>query len=188
MADYTITFTWTDGQTQRKSVRYSGRDSQGWVESIGVFRTSAGPVYVIVNQGKWSTSDYSIGISAFRIKKGAEELDLVAGFFPAIPGCSEDGSSILWEHKRLRGVDVFPRPFEVRVDEEHPCLRVWVLPRAALWWDGLEELTGGRIITLSLQGDRLTCPDFGDVDKQAIVRATEFHRGNDPAVRRDDMP
>ncbi|KKK54147.1 hypothetical protein LCGC14_3087660 [marine sediment metagenome] len=177
MADYTITYYWTDGGRQRNWVRGSAEHGHGWVESIGVFQTSDGPVYIIVDQGKWATSDYSIGILAYRIKPGAKELERVGGFFPTMPGIGEDGSSVRWEHYRYRGPRIFPRPFEVRIDERRQCLRVWVLPYAAQdYLPSSRDMVAGRVLTLSLRGDKLVCPDFGEADRQAIERACDMHR------------
>ncbi len=177
MADYTVTFDWADGGEQRQRVRESAKDSQGWVESIGVLKTSAGPVYVVVAEGRWAMTEYTIHLYAYRIKEGAKELEPVEGFFPAIPGTSEDGCAIRWEHWRTRGPEIFPRPFEVRIDEKHHCLRVWVLPKAALdIHPSARDMANGRVLTLSLRGDKLVCPDFGEADEEAITKACDMHR------------
>jgi hypothetical protein len=177
MPGYIVTLRWHDQDDFRDLRLESAKDSQGWVESIGTFKTPERTVYALVSEGKWSTSDYSMHIVAYSIEKGQRGPQRVRDFFPRIPGTSEDGASIFWEHRRIRGTDVFPRPFEVRIDEKQQCVRVWVFPDAAFEYPPRPgSLDTMQAFTMKLDGDKLVCPEFSKVHGQAIKRACDFNR------------
>jgi len=132
MPDVVNTLRWYDNGQRRDSVLDMETGSLGWVEGIATFGTPAGPVYVLISEQKRATACYATRLTAFRIAKGQRALQDVRGFFPSMPGTSKDGASIEWEYYRQRGDEVFPRPFEVRIDEKLQRLRVWVFPEACV--------------------------------------------------------
>lgn len=168
MVDISQTFRWFDTENGKCEPREWIRGGEIWVEQLATFKTSNRTVYVVIGEGKWTTQAHSTRLTAYEIKGGEQELKRVHGFFPQIPGTSEDGAGIEWQYERIRGDWVFPRPFEVRADEEKGIVTVYVFPRQSYWSSRWRVVPASEKFSLSLQGDKMVSLDFADSQKRAV--------------------
>jgi len=179
MPDIVNTLRWYDNGQRRDSILDMETGSLGWVEGIATIKTSAGPVYVLISERKSAATCYSTRLTAFRIGKGQRTLQDVRGFFPSMPGVTKDGASVEWEYYRQRGDEVFPRPFEVRIDEQRQCLRVWVFPEACVGVGTKSAQAEPQQFELVLADGKLSCRGLTRAALDAM-KATGNGVGGDP--------
>lgn len=168
MPAWITTLSWKDDKgAPRRQVFDDESGRLGWVESVGVFATTEGPVYVLVAEDKLATTSYELALRAFRRGKGGSTLEPVADFFPALREGDVAGPELVLEYDRPRGTQVFPRPLEARVEEGAGRVVVGLFPR---WQPGstVAEASPTRAFSLVLDGNRLRAEDLDDAERASL--------------------
>lgn len=170
MPELVTTVTWKDGKGASRKTVFEDEGRLGWVESIGVFATKPGPTYVLIAEDKQATTTFELRMVAFRRSADGTSLDEAPDFFPSLDGESGAASEIAVEYHRRRGVDVFPRPLEARIDEAAGRVTVAIFPEAANAKRGpkIENAEPAQSFSLVLEGDRLVAADLDDADRKVL--------------------
>lgn len=164
------TVSWKDETGESHKTVFEDERRVGWVESIGVFPAKSGTTYVLVAEDKQATTTFELRMVAFRRGAGGASLDEVPDFFPSLDGESGAASEIAIEYHRRRGVDVFPRPLEARIDEVAGRVTVAIFPEAANAKKAarVEKAEPSQSFSLVLEGDRLVAADLDDADRKVL--------------------
>lgn len=164
MPDLVTTLSWKSAKGGARKLELRDDERLGWVESIGVIATKSGPVYVVIAEDKLATTTYALVLRAYRIAPTGA-LEEVPELFPAIEEGSERGSTLSFEYSRRRGVDVFPRPIEARIDEASRTISLHLYPANRKAGDA----TPSQTVELTLDGSRFTIPALDDATKSQLL-------------------
>ncbi len=166
MPELVTTVRWKDG-----SRTFEDDERLGWVESIASFSTPSGMVYVLLAEDKLATTSFALNLFAFRLTDG--KLVDAETFLPSLEG-GERHFALTIEYSRPRGIDVFPRTLEARVEEAAGRIVVSLFPEAA---KGRPRAPGGakqtqafalQSFSLVLETDHLAVVDLEDEDKALL--------------------
>ena len=169
MPELVTTLRWKDDKGVSHAKVIGGKDERlGWVESVGVFSTKSGPTYVLLAEDKLATTSYALVLHAFRRGPGGTTLGEVPDFFPSFEDESRD-SALAVEYSRIRGLDVFPRPLEARLDETGGRVLVALFPATPPRKSAAKtNVQSPQFFYLVLEADRLVVSGL-DADERTVL-------------------
>ena len=148
LPDWITTVRWVDIDRIHEAIFDEESGRLGWVEAIGVFETPRGVVYLLVSEDQQSPTEFVTILTALRAGNGA--LVEAAGFFPPrFPGTNQRRSVVAWTYSRRSGLDLWPRPVELVIDEDERRVDVGV-SRAGKDAAFALELRGDGLVAVGL--------------------------------------
>lgn len=172
MPNLVTTLAWKDASGKPRELELREESRIGWVESIGVIPTRAGGIYVVIAEDKLATTTYSLELRAYRFSADRTTLEEAADFFPSLEAEGERSAALSVEYPRRRGIDVFPRPVEARVDEDAKRISLALFPTArnvSKAAAGSVSTTPSSVVDLTLDGVRIAPPALNDAARSLLV-------------------